>query len=146
MNALAPPSSATTHIQNTAPKPPRQMAVDTPTMLPVPTRDAVDTISAPNEEMLPFSFGFSATTWIDSPNRRNWIRPVRIVKYRPATIRNSGTMYGWYKKPPIALTTLSILSIMICLLCNFSFSRRQSGRARDSIQKICQKCNHDSTM
>lgn len=67
------------------------MAVDTPTMLPVPTRDAVDTMSAPNEEMLPFSFGFSATTWMDSPNRRNWIRPVRIVKYRPATIRNSGT-------------------------------------------------------
>ena len=42
MKALAPPSSATTHIQNTAPKPPRQMAVDTPTILPVPTRDAVD--------------------------------------------------------------------------------------------------------
>ena len=122
------------------------MAVDTPTMLPVPTRDAVDTMSAPNEEMPPFSFGFSVTTWMDSPNRRNWIRPVRIVKYRPATIRNSGTMYGWDKKPPIALTTLSILSIMICLLCNFSFSRQQSGRARDSIQKICQKCNHDSAM
>ena len=53
---------------------------------------------------------------------------------------------GDEKMVKIALTTLSILSIMICLLCNFSFSRRQSGRARDSIQKICQKCNHVSAM
>ena len=37
---------AMTHIQNTEPKPPAHSAVDTPTMLPVPTREAVDTISA----------------------------------------------------------------------------------------------------
>lgn len=135
MNALAPPTSATTHIQNTAPKPPRQMAVDTPTMLPVPTRDAVDTMSAPKDEMLPFSFGFSLTTRIDSPNSRNWISPVRIVKYRPAASRNSGTMYGRYKKPPIALTTLSIDSIMFCLLYSFLFLC-VLRHAKNSIQKI----------
>ena len=36
----------TTHRQNTEPNPPIQSAVDTPIMLPVPTLDAVDTISA----------------------------------------------------------------------------------------------------
>ena len=67
------------------------MADETPTMLPVPTRLAVETISAPSEETEFLSFGFSDTTWIDSPNRRNWINFVRAVKYRPATIRNAGT-------------------------------------------------------
>ena len=60
-------------------------------MLPVPTRLAVETISAPSEETEFLSFGVSDTTWIDSPNRRNWINFVRAVKYRPATIRNAGT-------------------------------------------------------
>ena len=34
------PSSAMTHIQNTAPAPPERMAVATPTRLPVPMVDA----------------------------------------------------------------------------------------------------------
>ena len=34
------------HIQKHAPGPPMQIAVETPTILPVPTRDAVETISA----------------------------------------------------------------------------------------------------
>ena len=38
--------TAMIHIQKTDPKPPRQMAVDTPMILPVPTRDAVETMSA----------------------------------------------------------------------------------------------------
>ena len=46
MKADAPPSSAPSHIQNTAPTPPRQMAMETPAMLPVPTREAVEIISA----------------------------------------------------------------------------------------------------
>ena len=41
---------AVSHIQNTAPGPPRQMAVEIPAMFPVPTREAVDTISAWKEE------------------------------------------------------------------------------------------------
>ena len=50
---------AMTHIQNTLPKPPTQMAVATPMMLPVPTREAVDTIRAWKEDTpLPF---FSVT-------------------------------------------------------------------------------------
>ena len=40
------PRIAIIHIQNTESKSPRQGEVDTPTILPVPTRDAVDTISA----------------------------------------------------------------------------------------------------
>ena len=40
-----------THIQHTAPGPPVAMAVAMPAMLPVPTRLAVDTMSAWNDEM-----------------------------------------------------------------------------------------------
>ena len=94
MNADAPPRMAVIHIQKIAPKPPRQMAMETPMMLPVPTRDAVDTISAPKEETDFLSFGFSLTDFIASPNRRTCIKPVRTVKKIPATRRNSGTTYG----------------------------------------------------
>ena len=37
---------AISHIQNTAPAPPAEMAATTPTRLPMPTRVAVETISA----------------------------------------------------------------------------------------------------
>ena len=104
----APPRIAVTHIQKIAPAPPRQIAVDTPMILPVPTREAVETISAPNDEVAPMLTGFSVTTRMDSPNRLNCGRPRRMVKYRPASTRISGTMYGSYRKPLIALTTLSI--------------------------------------
>ena len=80
MNADAPPRIAVIHIQKMAPNPPRQIAVETPMILPVPTRDAVDTIRAPNEDTLRLSFGFSLTTLIDSPNRRTCKKPVRTVK------------------------------------------------------------------
>ena len=39
------------HIQNTAPGPPVATAVAMPTMLPVPTREAVDTINAWNDDI-----------------------------------------------------------------------------------------------
>ncbi len=50
-NADAAPMMAMSPIQNTAPGPPVAMAVATPAMLPVPTREAVDTMSAWNDEM-----------------------------------------------------------------------------------------------
>ncbi len=80
MKAVAPPSSAVTHIQKIAPGPPRQIAVDTPMMLPVPTRDAVEIMSAPNEEMLPSLSGFSMMTLHASLNRRIWMNLQRNVK------------------------------------------------------------------
>ena len=51
-NAEAAPRMAMTHIQKMAPGPPRQIADETPTMFPVPTREAVETIKAPNDERL----------------------------------------------------------------------------------------------
>ena len=51
MNADAAPTTAMAHIQNTAPGPPVATAVAMPAMLPVPTRLAVDTMSAWNDEM-----------------------------------------------------------------------------------------------
>ena len=71
---------AVIHIQKMAPGPPRHRAVDTPMMLPVPTREAVETISAPKEDMAPMLTGFSLTTRIDSPNSRTCTRPRRMVK------------------------------------------------------------------
>ena len=51
-NADAPPMIAVTHIQNTAPAPPAQIAVATPMMLPVPTRDAVESSELQGEKTL----------------------------------------------------------------------------------------------
>ena len=71
MKADALPRRAVSHIQNTAPGPPRQMAVEMPAMLPVPTREAVDTISAWKEDSPVPSVLGCATTRMDSANRRN---------------------------------------------------------------------------
>ena len=70
------------HIQNTEPKPPRHRAVEIPMMFPVPTREAVETIRAWNEETEPSLLGFCMTTRMHSRNQRNWIRRVRTVKKR----------------------------------------------------------------
>ncbi|MNJ65404.1 hypothetical protein D3C77_614160 [compost metagenome] len=43
------PTSATIHIQNTAPGPPSMIATETPAILPAPTRPATESISAWNE-------------------------------------------------------------------------------------------------
>ena len=105
MNAVAPPNSAVSHIQNIEPAPPSMIAVATPMMLPVPTRDAVETISAPNEEM-PFSdLGFSETTLIDSLNMLSCMNLVCIVKYRPPASSRSGTSHGLYSTSLTASTT-----------------------------------------
>ena len=71
---------AVIHIQKIAPGPPRQSAVETPMMFPVPTREAVETMSAPKDEVEPRLTGFSLTTRMDSPKSRNCISPVRAVK------------------------------------------------------------------
>ena len=49
------PKNAATHIQNTAPGPPRQIAADTPAMLPVPIVAARAVQRAWNCDTLPFS-------------------------------------------------------------------------------------------
>ena len=86
-----------------------QMAVETPTMLPVPTREAVETISAPKEEMPPLVLGFSDTTRKDSPSRRTCMNLLRKVKNRPAARSRKGTQ-GMYRTPLMAVTTLSMPS------------------------------------
>ena len=50
------PKKAATHIQKTAPGPPKQMAAETPAMLPVPIVAARAVQRAWNWETLPFSF------------------------------------------------------------------------------------------
>ena len=53
-------------IQKTAPGPPKHRAVETPMMFPVPTRDAVDTISAWKDDRPVESAGLSIMILIDS--------------------------------------------------------------------------------
>ena len=75
-NAAPATTNAMIHIQKTAPGPPTAMAVETPTMLPVPTRAAEETAKAWNAEMRlvpsaasPGSSRRPRSIW---PNSRNW--------------------------------------------------------------------------
>ena len=51
MNEVEAPRKPETHIQNTAPGPPKAIAVATPPMLPMPTRPDSDIISDWKEEV-----------------------------------------------------------------------------------------------
>ena len=83
-----------THSQKMAPGPPRQRAVDTPMIFPVPTRDAVDTMRAAKDETPFSSLGFSLTTLNISPNILIWIPLLLMVKYTPANTSKRGTTKG----------------------------------------------------
>lgn len=89
--AVAEPMSAISHIQKMAPGPPTAMAVATPARLPVPTRVAIETAKAWNEEMclrLPLWVEDESTSWRNmSPIIVNWTKRERIVKYRPHRIK-----------------------------------------------------------
>ncbi len=77
---VAAPRRAITHIQKTAPGPPKLIAVATPPMLPMPTRLASDIISDWKEEV-PFS-DFSPSRMFRTMSGRPVICRawVRIVK------------------------------------------------------------------
>lgn len=72
-----------------------QIADDTPTIFSVPTRDAVETISAPKEEIPLPCTGFSLRTRSVSTKRRICGNPMRIDRNRPAATKKNGTMKGW---------------------------------------------------
>jgi len=65
-----------------------------------PTREAVETIRARNEDTSPSSWGGSVTTRIASLNRRRGSARVRTKKYRPTPIRRATSKYV-YIKPEI---------------------------------------------
>ena len=76
------PIRAVTHIQNTAPAPPMETAATTPTMLPMPTRVAVETISAWTPERAPLLPALSCWAVMRSISRkhrtgRNRVRTVK---------------------------------------------------------------------
>ena len=88
-NAVDAPKKATVHIQNTAPGPPKAIAVATPAMLPVPTRPDSDMVRAwnddtPDGEVLPVKI-----ERIISGIERTCMKRVRIEKYRPAPRHNA---------------------------------------------------------
>ncbi|MOA33544.1 hypothetical protein D3C78_1548460 [compost metagenome] len=77
------PRKATIHIQNTAPGPPKVIAVATPAMLPVPTRPASVIASAWNDDT-PLSLDLpSNIKRIISPKWRTWAKRVRMEKNKP---------------------------------------------------------------
>lgn len=74
------PRMAVSHIQNTAPAAAETDGSGDAAILPVPTLEAVDTISAWKEDSpFPSVLG-CATTRMDSANRRNWTNLVRTEK------------------------------------------------------------------
>ena len=82
MKAVEEPIRAVTHIQNTAPAPPAEIAATTPTRFPMPTRVAVETISAWTPEMVCWEVGFRFSTVMRSisGNSRTGRKRVRMVK------------------------------------------------------------------
>ena len=98
-----------THIQKTAPGPPTAMAVATPAMLPVPTREAVETIRAWNEEtlFLPGTCLRSVRCLIMSLNPRNWMNFVRMEKYSPVKMRRNTRKYVYIYVSMVSVTATS---------------------------------------
>ena len=86
MKAVEEPSRAMSHIQNTAPAPPALMAATTPTRLPMPTRQAVETMRActPDSPSAPGFLLLSMVMRTISGNSRKGRKRVRRVKYTPA--------------------------------------------------------------
>ena len=82
------------------------MAVATPAMLPVPTRLAVDTISAWNDEMerSPSTCFFSVSCLNMSLMKRICTPFVRMVKYTPTATSRISRIYV-YMKPSISPVT-----------------------------------------
>src|SRR5690606_1445251 len=105
--AVEAPRKATTHIQNTAPGPPKAIAVATPAILPTPTRPDSDIDSAwkgltPAAELrLPVSRRSIST------RPRTCMKRVRIEKYSPAP-RHSQISGGLHIQALTASTRLCI--------------------------------------
>src|SRR5690606_22650057 len=78
------PRNAITHIQNTAPGPPKAMAVATPAMLPMPTRPDSDIASAWNEDTPASEDLPESRSRIISGTQRNCMKRVRNENHRPA--------------------------------------------------------------
>lgn len=85
MNADEAPMIHIIHIQKQAPGPPRQIAVDTPMMFPVPTLEAVDTSIACSDDTESLSPEGSKINFRDSKNNLICTPRVLMVKYNPAT-------------------------------------------------------------
>lgn len=83
MNAEEAPMIHIIHIQKTDPGPPKQIAVDTPMMLPVPTREAVDTSIACSEDTEFSPSDGSNRSFTDSGNSLICTPFVLMVKYNP---------------------------------------------------------------
>src|SRR5699024_5716515 len=86
--ALPAPRKAMSHIQKIAPGPPIKIAVDTPTILPVPTRPASDTAIAwkleiPSSDLPPLNIRRTMSTMY-----RTWNNLMRIEKYHAETTMN----------------------------------------------------------
>src|SRR5690606_32270668 len=77
------PRKAIAHIQNTAPGPPKAIAVATPAMLPVPTRPPSDIASAWNEDTPAREALLPNSSLTISGTPRNCMKRVRSEKYRP---------------------------------------------------------------
>ncbi len=99
---VAVPSTPVSHIQKTAPGPPRLTAVATPTMLPVPMVAANAVVSAAKgltSPSAPFSF---VTDSLSAVHRCRCMKPVRTVRkmWVPNRRNRSG---GPHRKPSMVV-------------------------------------------
>ena len=89
LKAVAVPRIATSHIHSTAPGPPRMSASATPTMFPVPTRQASPTAKAWKEVMPPWLPSREPITEAAIASVcRTWTPRVLTVKKMPAPMRS----------------------------------------------------------
>ena len=115
---------AITHIQNTEPNPPIQIADETPTIFPVHTRDAVETISAWKEEIAPLSSGFSITDPQALLNNLTCGNLVRTVKYTPAPISIMTSSLLYIKELIVPIIVWNIPSFLSLFVVNILTERR----------------------
>src|SRR5699024_711086 len=85
------PKNAISHIQNTAPGPPIKMAVDTPTIFPVPTRPAKDTAIAWKLEIPSSDFSPLSIKRTISLMYLTWKNFILIEKYKPEITSRTGS-------------------------------------------------------
>src|SRR5699024_2050242 len=120
MKDVAAPRKAIIHIQNTAPGPPKAIAVATPPMLPMPTRLASDIIRDWNDEVPSADFSPTTSCLSMSGIPVTCTNRVRRVKYTPASRHRITSGSAHTTAVSAVITSAKVMST----------PRRRAGRTR----------------
>ena len=137
---VAMPSTPVSHIQSTAPGPPRLTAVATPTMLPVPIVAASAVVSAPNGLTSPAAPFSGVTDNLIAVNRYRCMNAVRMVRKMcvpksamrsggPQTIASAAEIHPWMRSSMIEGTGEGkVCSHRVCMLAPAISGARSRAR------------------